>query len=123
MGENEGGGSDSLIFFDITRDRLSFSKEENDLIINIDNDANQGVRVKNYFLNDEYALDMIQPGDQKPAYTKNDIDNIVNAFDKPTLTEDKNANIIDTALNPYSGKYQGQRGATGSRVYMDIEAK
>ena len=94
--ENEGGGSDSLIFFDITRDRLSFSKEENDLIINIDNDANQGVRVKNYFLNDEYALDMIQPGDQKPAYTKNDIDNIVNAFDKPTLTEDKNANIIDT---------------------------
>ena len=94
--ENEGGGSDSLIFFDITRDRLSFSKEENDLIINIDNDANQGVRVKNYFLNDEYALDMIQPGDQKPAYTKNDIDNMVNAFDKPTLTEDKNANIIDT---------------------------
>ena len=94
--ENEGGGSDSLIFFDITRDRLSFSKEENDLIINIDNDANQGVRVKNYFLNDEYALDMIQPGDQKPAYTKNDIDNMVNAFDKPILTEDENANIIDT---------------------------
>ncbi|MCZ6160699.1 calcium-binding protein, partial [Campylobacter ureolyticus] len=93
--ENEGGGSDSLIFFDITRDRLSFSKEENDLIINIDNDANQGVRVKNYFLNDEYALDMIQPSDGY-AYTKNDIDNIVNAFDKPTLTEDKNANIIDT---------------------------
>ncbi|MCZ6104441.1 calcium-binding protein, partial [Campylobacter ureolyticus] len=93
--ENEGGGSDSLIFFDITRDRLSFSKEENDLIINIDNDANQGVRVKNYFLNDEYALDMIQPSDGY-AYTKNDIDNIVNAFDKPILTEDKNANIIDT---------------------------
>ncbi|PWM64612.1 MAG: dCTP deaminase, partial [Clostridiales bacterium] len=23
------------------------------------------------------------------------------------------------ALNPYSGKYQGQRGATGSRVYLD----
>ena len=38
---------------------------------------------------------MIQPSDGY-AYTKNDIDNIVNAFDKPTLTEDKNANIIDT---------------------------
>lgn len=23
------------------------------------------------------------------------------------------------ALNPYNGKYQGQKGATGSRVYMD----
>lgn len=32
------------------------------------------------------------------------------------------AQLDDTALNPYSGKYQGQRGATGSRVYMDIEA-
>lgn len=25
------------------------------------------------------------------------------------------------ALKPYNGKYQGQRGATGSRVYMDCE--
>lgn len=33
------------------------------------------------------------------------------------------AQLDDTALNPYSEKYQGQRGATGSRVYMDIEAK
>lgn len=33
------------------------------------------------------------------------------------------AQLDETALNPYTGKYQGQRGATGSRVYMDIEAK
>ena len=25
------------------------------------------------------------------------------------------------ALRPYDGKYQGQRGATGSRVYLDAE--
>ena len=31
------------------------------------------------------------------------------------------AKMDDTALNPYNGKYQGQRGATGSRVYMDIK--
>lgn len=29
----------------------------------------------------------------------------------------------DHAINPYNGKYQGQTGATGSRVYMDIENK
>lgn len=29
------------------------------------------------------------------------------------------AKLDDRALNPYNGKYQGQRGATGSRVYMD----
>lgn len=33
------------------------------------------------------------------------------------------AKMDDTALNPYNGKYQGQRGATGSRVFMDKEIK
>lgn len=29
------------------------------------------------------------------------------------------AKMDDHALNPYCGKYQGQKGATGSRVFMD----
>ena len=33
------------------------------------------------------------------------------------------AKMDDAALNPYNGKYQGQRGATGSRVFMDKEIK
>ena len=33
------------------------------------------------------------------------------------------AMMDDKALNPYNGKYQGQRGATGSRVFMDKEIK
>lgn len=33
------------------------------------------------------------------------------------------AQMDDFALNPYNGKYQGQKGATGSRVYMDSEIK
>lgn len=31
------------------------------------------------------------------------------------------AKLDDYALNPYRGKYQGQMGATGSRVFMDKE--
>lgn len=31
------------------------------------------------------------------------------------------AKLDDKALNPYRGKYQGQRGATGSKVFMDKE--
>lgn len=31
------------------------------------------------------------------------------------------AKMDDTALHPYSGKYQGQKGATGSRVFLDSE--
>ena len=33
------------------------------------------------------------------------------------------AQMDDLALNPYNGKYQGQKGATGSKVYMDSEIK
>lgn len=29
----------------------------------------------------------------------------------------------DHALNSYNGKYQGQRGATASNIYMDNEIK
>ncbi len=32
------------------------------------------------------------------------------------------ARMDQAALNPYNGKYQEQRGATGSRVYMDSDA-
>jgi dCTP deaminase len=33
------------------------------------------------------------------------------------------AKMDGAALNPYNGKYQGQRGVTGSRVFMDREMK
>ncbi|WP_444644921.1 dCTP deaminase [Caproiciproducens sp. R1] len=32
------------------------------------------------------------------------------------------AQMDDIALKPYQGKYQGQKGATGSRVFMDKES-
>ena len=33
------------------------------------------------------------------------------------------AEMDDYAMNPYRGKYQGQMGATGSRVFLDRENK
>lgn len=33
------------------------------------------------------------------------------------------AQLDDIALNPYKGKYQGQKGATGSRVFLDKETR
>ncbi len=33
------------------------------------------------------------------------------------------AKMDNTALNPYNGKYQGQKGATGSRVFLDDEVR
>lgn len=31
------------------------------------------------------------------------------------------AQLDDNALNPYRGKYQRQKGATGSKVFLDKE--
>lgn len=33
------------------------------------------------------------------------------------------AKMDNAALNPYNGKYQGQKGATGSKVFLDKEVK
>nr|WP_314465428.1 dCTP deaminase [uncultured Clostridium sp.] len=33
------------------------------------------------------------------------------------------AKMDENALNPYRGKYQGQKGATGSKVFMDNDVK
>lgn len=33
------------------------------------------------------------------------------------------AEMDQDAMNPYNGKYQGQKGATGSRVFMDTDKK
>ena len=33
------------------------------------------------------------------------------------------AEMDDSAMHPYQGKYQGQRGATGSRVFLDREGQ
>ena len=31
------------------------------------------------------------------------------------------AEMDQPAVKPYAGKYQGQKGATGSRIYEDVE--
>ena len=53
---------------------------------------------------------------------------LFNASDKPILLEAGRrvgqlvfAQLDDRAENPYNGKYQKQRGATGSRIYLDKE--
>lgn len=48
--DNSGGGTETLVFQDIDDSRLSFHRDNNDLIILIDKDLTQQVRVKNHFV-------------------------------------------------------------------------
>ncbi|WP_322522210.1 calcium-binding protein [Guyparkeria halophila] len=68
--DNVGGGFDRLDFGDITLDRLSFSQEDDDLLVLVDGDSGQSVRVLNHFLGGDAAIDSIQVGDGEALDTQ-----------------------------------------------------
>ncbi len=56
-----GGGVDGLFFLDVSADRLSFHQEGDDLLMLVDDDLQQQVRVIGHFLDAEHALGYVQP--------------------------------------------------------------
>lgn len=60
--DNTGGGFDGVFFNSgVTRERISFSRDGNDLLITLDNAATPSVRVTNHFLGGDAAIDYVQP--------------------------------------------------------------
>lgn len=60
--DNTGGGFDGVFFNSgVTRERISFSRDGNDLLIILDNAATPSVRVANHFLGGDAAIDYVQP--------------------------------------------------------------
>lgn len=59
--DNIGGGFDGAFFIGIARARLSFHREGNDLLILVDGDLKQQVKVTDHFLGGDYAIDYVQP--------------------------------------------------------------
>jgi Ca2+-binding RTX toxin-like protein len=68
--DNAGGGDDRLFFTDVTRDRLSFHQDGNDLVILVDGDLAQSVRVTNYFMGRDAEIDRIQTSDANRIYAE-----------------------------------------------------
>ncbi|GAB58547.1 hypothetical protein RNAN_1520 [Rheinheimera nanhaiensis E407-8] len=60
--DNTGGGFDGVFFTNgIDASRLSFSQDGDDLVILVDGDETQSVRVLNHFLGGEAAISYVQP--------------------------------------------------------------
>ncbi len=61
--DNRGGGSDYIYFASIARERLSFHRDGDDLLVRVDGDDAEQVRVLDHFLGGEHAIAFVQPGD------------------------------------------------------------
>ncbi|WP_439888761.1 calcium-binding protein [Pseudomonas sp. MBLB4123] len=59
--DNTGGGFDGAFFIGIARARLSFHREGDDLLILVDGDLEQQVKVTDHFLGGDFAIDYVQP--------------------------------------------------------------
>ena len=60
--DNSDGGFDGVFFTNgITRERLSFSRDGDDLLISVDAASTPAVRVLNHFLGGDAAIDYVQP--------------------------------------------------------------
>ncbi|BBM04131.1 calcium-binding protein [Microbulbifer sp. GL-2] len=66
------GGVNGILFSGtLTRDRITFNQDGDDLLIQIDDGSSQAIRVLNHFLGGEYAIDWVQPsGDSQIATDK-----------------------------------------------------
>lgn len=60
--DNSGGGTDFILFVDdLTEDRLSFERQDGDLVINIDDGSLNRIVVIGWFADDANRMDYIQP--------------------------------------------------------------
>ncbi|MDK2126717.1 calcium-binding protein, partial [Parachitinimonas caeni] len=60
--DNTGGGFDGLFFTgDLALTRLTLTRDGDDLLVTVDKDPKQSVRVVKHFLGGDYAIDYIQP--------------------------------------------------------------
>jgi Ca2+-binding RTX toxin-like protein len=78
--DNTGGGFDGAFFLDIARSRLSFHRDGDDLVILVDQDLEQQLRVTGHFLGGDRAIDFVQPDDGGSYYTTAQIATMLTAL-------------------------------------------
>jgi Ca2+-binding RTX toxin-like protein len=58
--DNSGGGFDCLCLSDLSQDRLGFYQDGDDLLISVDGDPTQSIRVLDHFLSSDTGIDVIE---------------------------------------------------------------
>ncbi|WP_308368568.1 MULTISPECIES: calcium-binding protein [unclassified Microbulbifer] len=79
--DNTGGGFDGIFTLDgVGRDRLSFHQDGDDLVILVDSDLGQQIRVTGHFLGGEQAISYVQPDDGGASIMATDIPGLLQAL-------------------------------------------
>lgn len=60
--DNTGGGTDWLYFAGIAANRLHYHRDGDDLLVTVDGDLGQSIRVQGHFLGGDKAISYVQPG-------------------------------------------------------------
>ncbi len=104
------GGADWLLFTDdLTRDRLSFLRVENDLVVQVDGDASRQVTVKNWFLGEQYQLNLIQPAGMSGISASS-----INAMFPPANAEADTIAVPSEGFEPVYGTLADDEQLIGS---------
>jgi Ca2+-binding RTX toxin-like protein len=105
--DNRGGGSDGVFFLDgLDRNRLSYHQDGNDLVILVDGDLEQQVRVTDHFLGGDHAITYVQPTDGGNAIMAGDIANLLTELPNGTgdgTGGDGSGDSGDPGTNPDPG--------------------
>jgi Ca2+-binding RTX toxin-like protein len=108
--DNTGGGSDGVFFLDgLDRNRLSYHQDGNDLVILVDGDLEQQVRVTDHFLGGENAISYIQPTDGGNAIMASQLGGLLTA-----MPDEGGSAGGETGGGPEGGDTSGDDGDTGS---------
>ena len=109
--DNQGGGSDGVFFLDgLDRNRLSYHQDGNDLVILVDGDLEQQVRVTDHFLGGDNAITYVQPTDGGNAIMASSIPGLLTELpngtsdpDDGTGTGDGSGDAGDPGTDPDPG--------------------
>ena len=95
--DNSDGGNDGVFFSGtVTKDKLAFSRNGNDLLITVNANAAQQIKILNHFLGGDHAIDYVQPSGSALLNTAA-INKLVSTFGSTLTGTSGNDTMIGTA--------------------------
>ncbi|MDE1462683.1 hypothetical protein ORQ98_11945 [Spartinivicinus sp. A2-2] len=114
--DNSGGGEDWVFFKNgITKERLSFIRDGDDLLIHVDETSQPAVKVLNHFKGDEFAISYVQP-DGGWAINANEIAQLVVDVDsvENENTETNSGETDNTGSTSTENEESGEENSNGN---------